>query len=938
VYQLDVRRGQYSTIMGARDWTTTGSVEVADLMLYGRDLERSAINELLDGARAARGGVLVLRGLAGAGKSALLDDAVAAEGVRILRSTGVESEFDLPFAALHQLLRPVLSYVDRLPAPQASALRTAFGLAPNGKDSRFLASVAVLGILDELASESPVVCMIDDAQWLDDASASALEFVARRVGVDRIALLFAARDGDVRGFLAPGLPELHVDGLDADAGGQLLAERVGVAIPSEVLSRLMEATGGNPLALVELPSLITRNQLSGREPLPWPLPMTDAVQRIFVQRVRRLPEHTQRLLLVAAADETSRLATVLAAASQLGVPAAALDPAERAELIAIQSEQLAFNHPLVRSSIYQSATEAERRSAHRTLSDVLVDEADVDRRAWHLALAAVRPDESVVALLEQTAVRARRRGGFEAACMALERAAQLTAEPEARAGRLAAAGQSAWHAGQMLRATGLLEQARLVTADPILGADVDQLRAWIELSVGSAVTARHLLIDAAKEIADIDPQRALEMLAAAAEAAWIAGDGEAGAQLGQVGARMPPPGSPRAQFLTHLVNGFVGLLNGEVARPVRALYDAMNLAAAEPDPDLVLRAGHVAFYLGDDTAAYRLNAQMVVAARAAGAIGDLLFALQRLALAEITTGRWSAAEVSADEAERLARETSQPGLRAVSLGWLVVLSVLTGDEERFQSLRVKTDELAGTHALGIFEAQVRDALHWARGLRELTAGNPESAVTWFSAMTHPAVAGMAAALDRIEAAIHAGHRDEALEWLGRLDAFATHTGIASEQARVAHSRALLAEGETARSLFEEALTLHAQSRRPFERARTQLAYGEFLRRSRRRVDARTHLQAALDRFEQLNARPWAERARLELRAAGQTARKRDPSTALQLTPQEFQVARFVARGLHTREVAAQLFLSTRTVDFHLRNVFVKLGISSRTELARLPWD
>jgi DNA-binding CsgD family transcriptional regulator len=907
-------------------------------MLYGRDLERSAINALLDGARDARGGVLVLRGQAGVGKSALLEDAVAAAGgVRALRATGVESEFELPFAALHQLLRPVLSHVDRLPAPQASALRMAFGLASNAHDNRFLVSVAVLGILDELAKESPVLCVIDDAQWLDDASASALEFVARRVDADPIALLFAARDGEVRRFSAPGLPELRVDGLDAGAGGQLLAERVGAPIPAEVLSRLMEATGGNPLALVELPSLITPGQLSGQEPLPWPLPITDAVQRIFVQRVRRLPEPTQRLLLVAAADETSRLATVLAAASELGVPAAALDPAEHADLLAIQSGQLAFHHPLVRSSVYQSATDAERRSVHRALSEVLVEEADADRRAWHLALATVRPDESVVQLLEQTALRARSRGGFEAACMALERAAQLTAEPEARAGRLAAAGQSAWQAGQLVRAAGLLQQARPLTGDPILGADVDQLRAWIELSVGSSVTARRLLINAAKEIADIDPQRVLEMLSAAAEAAWIAGDAEAGAELGQVAARLPPPDTPRARFLHRLLDGFLGLLRGHVARPVRALQDAMDLPA-DPEPDLVVRAGHVAFYLGDDDAAYRLNAQTVAAARTTGAIGDLLFASPRLALAEILTGRWSAAEVSADEAARLSRETSQPGLSAVPLVWLVVLAVLTGDEDRFQSLVAKAEDLARSHSLGVFDAQVRDALHWARGLRELAAGKPESAVTWFSAMTHPAVAGMAAALDRIEAAIRGGHRDEALEWLDRLDAFATHTGIASEQARVAHCRALFADGETARGLFEEALTLHSRSRRPFERARTELAYGEFLRRARRRVEARTHLQAALDRFEQLNARPWAERARFELRAAGRTARKRDPSTVLQLTPQEMQVARFVARGLHTREVAAQLFLSTRTVDFHLRNVFAKLGISSRTELARLPWD
>ena len=908
-------------------------------MLYGRDPERSAITALLDGARAARGGVLVLRGRPGVGKSALLDDAVAAAaGMRVLRATGVESEFDLPFAALHQLLRPVLGHTDRLPAPQADALGAAFGLVANGQDNRFLTSVAVLAMLDELTTESPVLCVIDDAQWLDDASATALSFVARRVEADRIAVLFAARDGDARQFFAPGLPELRVDGLEAEAAGELLAERVDVPIPPEVLSRLVEATGGNPLALVELPSMITPGQLSGREPLPWPLPMTDAVQRIFVRQVRRLSDHTQRLLLVASADETYRLATVLAAAAQLGVAAEALDSAEQADLVEIHSGQLAFRHPLVRSSIYQSATDAERRTAHRALSDVLIGEADVDRRAWHLALAAVRPDESVVQLLEQTAVRARRRGGLEAACTALARAAELTAEPESRAGRLAAAGQSAWQAGQLIRAAGLLREARLLTNDPILGADVDQLRAWIEFSIGSAVAARRLLVGAAQQIADVDPHRALQMLAAVAEAAWIAGNSEDAAELGQVAARLPPANTLTTQFQTQQLNGFVGLLNGEVARPVRALYDAMNLAVDTDLPDLVVPAGHLAFYLGDDDAAYRLNAQLAAGARITGAVGDLLFALQRLALAEICTGRWAAAEVSATEAERLSKETSQPGLRAVSLGWLVVLAVLTGNEERFQSLLAETEELARAHGLGVFDALVRDTMAWARGLHELTTGNPESAVAWFSAMSHPAVAGMAAALDRIEAAIHGGRRDEALEWLGRLDAFATHTGIPSTQARVAHCRALLAEGETARSLFEEALTLHARSRRLFDRARTELAYGEFLRRGRRRVEARTHLQAALDRFEQLNARPWAERARLELRAAGRTARKRDPSTLLQLTPQEVQVARFVARGLHSREVAAQLFLSTRTVDFHLRNVFTKLGISSRTELARLPWD
>jgi hypothetical protein len=353
-----------------------------------------------------------------------------------------------------------------------------------------------------------VLCIIDDAHWLDDASASALGFVARRVEADRIALLFAARDGDVQPFYAPGLPELHLDGLDAQAGGELLAELVDVPIPPEVASRLIEATGGNPLALVELPSLITPGQLAGREPLPWPLPTGHAVQCSFSERVRRLPEDTQRLLLAAAADETSRLATVLAAAIELGLPADALDPAERAELILIESGQLEFPHPLLRSAIYQAGTDAERREAHRALGNVLVGQDDSDRRAWHLALAAVGPDESVVQQLEQTAGRAQGRSGFEAACRALQRAAELTAEPALRASRLARAGQYAWLAVQPVRAAGLLQEARLLTTDPIMNAHVDMLRAWIELSIGSTMMARRLLVDAAKAIVDIDPPHA----------------------------------------------------------------------------------------------------------------------------------------------------------------------------------------------------------------------------------------------------------------------------------------------------------------------------------------------------------------------------------------------------------------------------------------------
>jgi DNA-binding CsgD family transcriptional regulator len=897
------------------------------------------LTALLADAGSSRSGVLLLRGPAGAGKSALLEDAVqSADGMQILRATGVESESQLPFAALHQLLRPVLGHLDVLPGPQAHALRVAFGLAEAPGDNRFLVSVAVLGILAEAAERRPVLCVVDDAQWLDDASSNALLFAARRLRAERVVMLLAARDGDVRTFTAPGIAELRIGGLDRVAAAELLAECAGVPVPEEVSARLVEASGGNPLALVQMPSVLSGGQLSGRQPLPRPLPLPEGIQQAYLQRVRRLPYDVQRLLLVAAADDTARLPLVVAAAARLGVPASSLDEAERAQLIRVRAGFLEFHHPLVRSAVYQGATTIERQDAHRALADALDVHAEPDRRTWHRALATVEPDEVVVAELDSTAARARARGGFEAAGTALERAAELSVTPESRARRLAGAGENAWLAGRLDRAAGLLHDARLITTEPVVRADIDRLRAWIEFSAGDPLAGRHLLIGAASDIAGVDGTGAVELLVAAAEAAWVTCDVTAAAELRQLAAQLPHGDGARDRFFTGLLDGFVGLLHGEFGRPVRALVDAMRFAAQTGQPDVLSRAGHTAFYLGDDDAGYRLNADTVARARASGAIGDLLFALPRLALAELLAGRWPAAEATASECVRLCRETGQPGLAAPALAWLTVLAALRGDRDQVTTLLAQTEALARTHTLGVLGPQVRDTLNWARGLDAAAGGRLEAALACLADMSHPAIAGMAAGLDRIETAAQAGRRDTALQWLARLDAFASHTALASSQARVAHCRAVLADGATAHELFEDALKLHGRSSRPFERARTELAYGEALRRARRRVAARAHLQAALDGFEQLGAGPWADRARSALRAAGQTARRRDPSTVLQLTPQEMQVARFVARGLHTREVATQLFLSNRTVDYHLHNVFTKLGITSRAELAHLPLD
>jgi predicted ATPase len=407
-------------------------------MLHGRRAECDALERLLADARRSRSGVLVVRGEAGAGKSALLDHAAErADGMTVLRAGGVESEAELPFAALHQLLRPVLGLTDRLPGPQAAALGGALGLAAAPEDrDRFLVSAAVLSLLGEVAEERPVLCLVDEAQWLDRSSAEALTFAARRLEAEGVVCLFAARDGDPRDFPAPGLPELRLNGLGPEAAAALLAE-AGVDLPAEVVGRLVEGTGGNPLALLELPSTLAPDQLAGRAPLEDVLPLTTRLERAFGERVRRLPEEARTLLLVAAAETTGDLAVVLRAGADLGVEAAALDQAEAAGLVRTGGGRLQFRHPLVRSAAYQSATLAARQAAHRALAGVLGGEDTADQRAWHLAAATVGPDEQAAAELEDSAERARQRGGHAAAAAALERAAGLTGDGPPRPGRAA---------------------------------------------------------------------------------------------------------------------------------------------------------------------------------------------------------------------------------------------------------------------------------------------------------------------------------------------------------------------------------------------------------------------------------------------------------------------------------------------------------------------
>ena len=909
-------------------------------MLFGRDPERVRIGELLDGARASRSAVLVISGEPGVGKSALLEDARDQAGdMRVLSGAGVESEAQLPFAALHQIVRPVLGHVESLPQPQAAALRGALGLAAGGGEDRFLVSLAVLSLLAEAAEDRPLLCLVDYAQWLDDASADALVFVARRLEAEGIVMLFGAREGDVRRFEAPGLPDLQLGGLDPSAAGTLIDRSAGVELSSELRGRLVAETGGNPLALLELSSALSEAQLSGAETVLAPIPVSARVERAFLARVNRLPEETQTLLLVASADDSGELATVLRASAQLGAEAVALDEAERAGLVHVRGTRLELRHPLVRSAVYQAAPLSKRQAVHGALATVLDGEADADRRAWHRAAASVEADPSVGEELEEAAERARRRSGFAAASLAFERAATITTDEDHRARRLTAAAENAWLAGRVERALMLLEAARPLVSEPIQRADIDRFLGLIEMTRGVPADACQLLLRAATEVAPSDGGRALQLLNIAGLAAAYAGDRDAAVAIGRLAGDLHMEEPPFVRMLAQLLVGLGAHADEDFADAASRLRVALELAEeldddAAKEPVALLFAGRAALYLGDDEATYRTHREAAARARASGALSIVTQILPRLAITELWAGRWASGSANAREGVQLAREIGQHDLVAQQLVLLALIAALRGSEDECRSLAAESRELASARQLGI----VLELAHWALALLELGLGRAEEALRRCREISSTLVVFWGG-LDRIEAAIRAGEPETARAWLDVLEPWAESSASPWGRAVALHCRALLSDDESeSERLFLEALDAHADASRPFEHARTELAYGEFLRRARRRVEARDHLRTALDSFETLGATLWAERARVELRASGQTARKRDPSTRNTLTEQELQIARFVAEGHTNREVAAQLFLSPRTIDFHLRNVYRKLGITSRTALARLDLD
>ncbi|GAA2213581.1 LuxR family transcriptional regulator [Nonomuraea monospora] len=1033
-------------------------------MLHGRERECALIARLLDGARERRSAVLVVRGEAGIGKSALLDYAAArAGGMRVLRGGGVESEAELPYAAAHQLLHSVADRAAAIPPGQAAALRGAFGMGDPVEGDRFLVSVAVLSLLSEVAEERPLLCLVDDAHWLDGASADALAFVARRLEAEGVVLLFAVRDEEpgpgpavtgpsstrtaapgpplspplpapgppppppppaVQGsWAAPrslaGLPELRLRGLDADAAQALLAERTSVALAPDVAALLVDSTAGNPLGLLELPGSLSPDQLAGTRPLPARLPVGEVVEQVFLARVRRLRGPAQTLLLIAAAEESGDVGLLLRAARSLDLPPDALDEAEQAGLVRVEGAVLSFRHPLVRSAVYRGATFLQRQAVEQALAAALAD-GDADRRAWHLAAAATGPDETVASALEASAERATRRGGHASAATALRRAAELTVRADLRARRLTLAAETAWLAGQPDRARTLLDEAAHHTSDPRLRARGEHVRGAIEGLCGRPDIA-YVMLMAGAELATtpappdparggvelgasadptrggveqvslpgsaqrggealraeaepavppkppqggavpdpesaalgegaldpestasggaaLDPGQAARMLIEAGRLAFTAADLPRLAEAGRRLAGLPPI-EEAVTAGGKLMIGLTALLAGDTEQAATLLREGRALARDSADPQSLTMAAGAAMFVGEDATALDLFTAAAVRARTAGAVSVLPLVLAPLGALQMWTGRFAAARATATEGLRLSLDTGQDNTAAHHRAVLAWIAAVQG---RAEECRTEADA-ALARAIGQRLGPPAGIAAWALALLDLGEGRTGEAFDRLAALAdaapgegHPIVKIFAAA-DLVEVAVRADRPERAADALDLLRRWAEPARSPWAHALVARCRGLVENtgADDADAHFAEALSLHARAGRPFDTARTALLFGEALRRRRRRAEARRHLRAARETFERLDAAPWAGLARVELQATGETARKRDPSTVADLTPQETQIARMVSEGGTNREIAAHLFLSPRTVDYHLHKVFVKLGLSSRAELVRL---
>jgi DNA-binding CsgD family transcriptional regulator len=893
------------------------------------------LDDVLANARRRRSTTVVLTGEAGSGKSVLLDAAHrAATDFRVVRCCGVEAEMELAYAGLHQLCSPLLPRMDSLPQPQQHALHAALGLAEASGRDRFLVGLAVLSLLAGNSEERPLLCLVDDAQWLDQASLQTLAFVARRLAAEPIAVVFAMREEAARPELA-GLPAMSLAGLDKGEAHQLLAAAVQTPLDEHVRDRIVAEAHGNPLALQELPRGSSPDHLAGGFAIPDAGSLTRHIQRSFLQRFQQLPAHTRLLLLAAAAEPVGDMGLLWRAAQLLDIGPESAAPAEVAQLIEFGA-RIRFRHPLVRSAIYHSASVGDRRSVHRALADATDPGTDPDRRAWHRAHAAAAPDEDVAAELQRSADRARARAGLAAAAAFQERAAALTPDPARRRDRYLTAAQAKVQAGAPDSARALLRRARSGPLSDLQHARADLLDAQLAFAANRGSEAPPLLLDAARQLERLDPTGARDTYLEAISAAMFAGrlaTGAAAVEVARVARGAPParqPPRPADLLLDGLTTRFA---DGYVAAraPLQRAVDAFVTADVPLDQDVhwLWLACDCAAELWDDGSWSTLSARFLAGVRRTGALGELALALSHRTVFLVLAGELGDVAALVDETQAVAEVT---GSNLVPYGALL-LAAWRGDAAQVEKLADASLREASLRGEGIAVGVV----HAARAVLYNSLGrsaDARTAAAIASAFPDDLVASYWGLEELIEAAARSGDRQRALSALERLSVSADASGTDWALGIEARCRALLAEGSEAENSYREAIDRLTRTRLRTEPARAHLLYGEWLRREERDSDARQHLYRAHELFTAMGSEAWGDRAARELRGTGETVRRRTGRGGTQLTSHEGQAARLARDGLSNVEIGERLFLSPRTVEWHLGNVFTKLGITSRRELAR----
>jgi DNA-binding CsgD family transcriptional regulator/tetratricopeptide (TPR) repeat protein len=900
-------------------------------MLRGRSAECAVLDGMLEAVRDGSGRALVLRGEAGVGKTALLRYAVeSAAEMRVGRAVGVESETELPFASLHQLCAPMLDRVEELPAPQRTALRIAFGLSAGAAPDRFLVGLAVLTLISEFAEERPLLCLVDDAQWLDQASAQTLAFVARRLRMEPVGLVFAIRED------APelqGLPGLEVRGLrDGDARA-LLRSAVPFRLDERVLDLIVAETRGNPLALLELPRGLNAAQLAGGFGLLGGHALPGRIEESYLRRLEALPGETRLLMLVAAAEPVGDPLLVWAAAERLGVDGSALAAATSDGLLTLD-ERARFSHPLVRSAAYRSASPEARSAVHLALAAVTDRDVDPDRRAWHFAAATTAPDEDVALELERSAGRARARGGLAAAAAFLQRSVALTRVPARRTDRALAGAAASLHAGSFATAVGLVGAAEAGSPDPLQSARAELLRAQVAFASNIGSDAPPLLLKAAARLERLDVPLARETYLDAWGAALFAGRLAGGGGLVEVSraarAAPPPPHPPRPSDL--LLDGLASLViegRAAAAPMLRQATSAFASETARAEEDF--RWGWLttvpANVLWDAESWHAINARQLDLARDAGALARLPIDLTALAVLGAWSGDFAVAAQAIAEAAVVTEATETP----LAPYGAMLLAALQGQEMEASALITATirDATVGGQGIGVQYARWAASIlfnglgRYDDALASAREASEEAPELFLSHWVLP---------ELVESSVRSGNAEVGADVLARLTDGAEVAGTDWGLGVALRSRALLSEGVEAESAYRDAIDHLARTRLRPELARAHLLYGEWLRRENRRAQARAELRTAHHMLLVIGMEAFAERARIELVATGEKVRRRTVETRDQLTPQESQIARLARDGLSNPEIGARLFLSPRTVEWHLHKVFAKLGIGSRKEL------